>query len=86
MDHSRVMQSTVDRWQCRWEDTGAWWRARQSLAFGQSEAWELVGEGAKERGECGKNQLEPHRSSMTVWRPGNDDEAVVEGGLGGGGA
>jgi hypothetical protein len=66
MDHCRVTRSTVDQQGHRWVDAEAWWRAHRSLASSHSGAWELTGEGTKERGQCGEPILVLTRARVAV--------------------
>jgi hypothetical protein len=85
MDHGWVMRSFVDWWRCGPEDARARWRAHWSLASGDSRAQEFIGEGTKERGECGEPVLGLTKSWVVVCWPSDSDEATTEGGLSGGG-
>jgi hypothetical protein len=68
------------------EERRAWWLARWSLASSYHGAQELTGEGAKERGEHGEPISGLTRARAVVWWLGDDEEAVAEGKLDGGGA
>jgi hypothetical protein len=60
--------------------------ACRSSALGHSRAWELIGGGAKGRGECGELISSLTRARAAVWRSGDGIEAMMGMHLIGGGA
>jgi hypothetical protein len=85
MDHGWVTRSTKDRRRHGWQDVGAQWRAHWSLASTHSGAWELTGEGTKERAECRESVSGLTIAQAVVWHSSVGNEAAVEGGFSSGG-